>query len=47
MGAILFLHVSLTHTIWDYVRSQVALGHYNSASEVIRDTLQIHAAKKM
>jgi putative addiction module CopG family antidote len=46
MAALHSLHVSLTKAICDYVRSQVALGHYDSASEVVRDALQIHAAKK-
>ncbi|WP_156359569.1 MULTISPECIES: ribbon-helix-helix domain-containing protein [Sphingomonas] len=46
MAALHSLHVSLTKTICDYVRSQVALGHYESASEVVRDALQIHAASK-
>ena len=46
MAALHSVHVSLTKTICDYVRSQVALGHYESASEVVRDALQIHAASK-
>ena len=46
MAALHSLHVSLTKTICDYVRSQVALGHYDSARDVVRDALQIHAASK-
>ncbi|QCB42625.1 hypothetical protein E5673_10645 [Sphingomonas sp. PAMC26645] len=46
MAAVHSRHLSLMQTICNYVRSQVALGHYNSASEVVRDALQIHVVKE-
>ena len=35
------MHVSLTEVLDKYVKEQVAMGHYNNASEVIRDALRL------
>ena len=35
------MHISLTDVLDNYVKNQVATGHYNNASEVIRDALRL------
>ena len=36
------MNISLTRELEDFVKAQVASGHYSSASEVIREALRGH-----
>ncbi len=38
------MHVSLTEKLEDYVKSKVASGLYNNASEVVREALRMKIA---
>ena len=41
------MNISLTSELEEFVRAQVASGHYTSASEVIREALRGHIRASM